>query len=402
MISEKNIKAEVIIAGHICLDILPVFSSQYKLNSLKIFSPGALTNMDGVIIAPAGAVPNVGISLARLGQKCRLIGKVGNDFFGKAIKEYLKNYNILSDLKEDAESKTSYTIVIAPPGIDRTFFHDPGANNFFSSDDINYETLDNCKLFHFGYPPLMKKMYENGGYELLKIFKKIKSKRIITSLDLAYIEPESNSGQVDWYNILKRVLPCTDIFMPSLEEITFVLNMRMFASLKNDSKNIIEHLNIDFLHEYSDILLAMGVKIVAIKCGSKGFYIRTASKEALGKLENVPINLDNWANREFLSEAYMVSDIKSTTGAGDVSIAGFLVSFLRGVSIEDAVRNAQYLAAKSIQSYSVYDEVEAFENIPSKEKINLPPKSLLLPDSDWKFDINNMVWEALRNNEKKY
>ena len=33
---------------------------------------------------------------------------------------------------------TSYSIVLAPPGIDRVFLHHPGANDTFCADDVNY------------------------------------------------------------------------------------------------------------------------------------------------------------------------------------------------------------------------------------------------------------------------
>ena len=58
---------------------------------------------------------------------------------------------------------TSYTIVISPPGHDRSFLHCPGANETFTAADVPYEQLAGVRLFHFGYPPLMPRMYADGG-----------------------------------------------------------------------------------------------------------------------------------------------------------------------------------------------------------------------------------------------
>ena len=53
----------------------------------------------------------------------------------------------------------------AVPGIDRIFLHNPGANDSFRSEDIPEKMLEEA-LFHFGYPPIMRSMYENDGEEL--------------------------------------------------------------------------------------------------------------------------------------------------------------------------------------------------------------------------------------------
>ena len=58
---------------------------------------------------------------------------------------------------------TSYTVVLNPPGIDRIFLHCPGANDTFTDEDVTDEVLGGASLFHFGYPPLMKQIWSDGG-----------------------------------------------------------------------------------------------------------------------------------------------------------------------------------------------------------------------------------------------
>lgn len=390
-------KIDVVVAGHVCLDITPVFMRDNKLDLQRIFAPGNLTNMSGIEVAAAGAVPNVGISLHRLGIKTRLMGKTGKDFFGRGILDFLREKNIEGKMVEAEGGNTSYTIVISPPGTDRIFFHDPGTNDTFTSADIDYEIVKQAKLFHFGYPPLMKKMYENGGQELIKIFKKVKKLGVLTSLDMAYTEPSSESGKADWTEILKKVLPYTDIYMPSVEETLFMLKRDYFNEITNAGDNLVEKLDVNVLPELGERLLSFGARIVVIKCGVKGYYVRTRQSQYFTGISKLTkINIDNWAGRELLVETYNVKGIKSTTGAGDSSIAGFLAAFLKGYSIEETVKIAHAVATQSITSYDVFSNIKNFETILEMIKRDKPVISLDIEGNYWKYSHDLCLWKGNR------
>src|SRR5690606_16738276 len=126
---------------------------------------------------------------------------------------------------------TSYTVVLSPPGQDRIFLHAPGANNTFSAEDVPYERVPAGGIFHFGYPPLMARMYEDGGEGLASIFHRVKEAGAVTSLDMAMPDPKSPSGRADWRAILPRVLPHVDIFLPSVEEMLLMLRPAVFEEL---------------------------------------------------------------------------------------------------------------------------------------------------------------------------
>ena len=97
----------------------------------------------------------------------------------------------------DASDSTSYSIVLAPPGIDRIFLHDPGANDSFCADDIPDRLLEGAALFHFGYPPIMRRMYEEDGAELVRLLSRVREKGAAVSLDLAAVDPESDAGKAE-------------------------------------------------------------------------------------------------------------------------------------------------------------------------------------------------------------
>ena len=146
---------KVIAAGHICLDITPVFPAgkQYDSQS-SVLVPGRLIQMEAADVHTGGSVANTGLALKLLGCDVTLMGKVGDDAFGMMVRNILEKYGA-GGLLTDPGSSTSYSVVLAVPGQDRVFLHSPGANDTFTGGDIPEEALEEAALFHFGYPPLM-------------------------------------------------------------------------------------------------------------------------------------------------------------------------------------------------------------------------------------------------------
>ena len=198
---------DVVVAGHICLDLTPMFRETGARSLGQIIVPGALTVVGECVISTGGPVANTGLALRRMGVKSTLMGKVGTDSFGRAVIEVLQAHGGADGIIQVPGEVTAYTIVIAPPGIDRSFLHNPGANSTFSADDVNYEALDAAGLFHLGYPPLMARLFADEGDELVAIFQRARRRGVTTSLDTSLPDPESPSGRVDWDAVLRKVLP---------------------------------------------------------------------------------------------------------------------------------------------------------------------------------------------------
>ena len=186
---------KVIVAGHICIDITPVFQGKSVTNVSDILKPGKLIQMGKAEVSTGGAVANTGLGMKILGADVTLMGKIGNDEFGNLILEILDKYDATDGMICDAFSDTSYSVVLAMPGVDRIFLHNPGANHTFCASDVSKDRLKEAVLFHFGYPPLMKNMYEDNGSELVKLFQKAKDAGCATSLDMAAVDPESDAGR---------------------------------------------------------------------------------------------------------------------------------------------------------------------------------------------------------------
>ena len=355
---------KVIAAGHICLDITPVFPAARKYSGADdLLVPGKLIYMDPADVHTGGSVANTGLALKILGNDVTLMGKIGDDAFGRMVEQILSEYDV-GGLLVDSESSTSYSVVLAIPGVDRIFLHNPGANDTFTGRDIPEEALEDTILFHFGYPPLMKKMYENGGKELAGIFARMKNKGIATSMDLAAVDPASEAGQVDWEIILSHVLPYVDFFVPSFEELCLMLDRANYERLTSFGGEMIRHLDVERdVKPLAQKSLDMGAKAILIKCGTAGMYYLTGDMTGIGsRLELNPLE---WSHQEGVQSCFKADIVRSATGAGDTSIAAFLTGVLQGKGPGLCVALA---AAEGACTVTSYDALSGLKSIQELEK----------------------------------
>ena len=344
---------KVICAGHVCIDITPVFAQQQKVSRInEILEPGKLIHMNNVEIHTGGSVANTGLAMKLLGNDVRLMGMIGCDAFGRMIKDIFSSYET-GGLIEVEGANTSYSVVLAIPGLDRIFLHDPGANDNFSRTDIPWDELDGNALFHFGYPSLMKRMYADNGDELSKMFRQLKGKDIATSLDLAAVDPNSPAAKADWQMILEKTLPYVDFFVPSFEELCWMLDRESLKEIAAVSDDITRNLDlVRYAKPLAEKCIAMGCGAVMIKCGTSGIYYKTADAERITAIgNNLDIHREDWINKEGIQPCYEVDIVRSGTGAGDVSIAAFLTAVLQGESPEMCIKLAAAEGAVSVMSY---------------------------------------------------
>ena len=129
----RNLSA--VVAGHICLDIIPQIGGSAD-DFRASFQPGHLTVVGPALFGTGGAASNTGLAMHRLGIDVRIMGKVGDDFIGELIRQILvrSGRGPAAGMIIDQAVHSSYTVVISPPDIDRSFLHYPGANDTFSAE----------------------------------------------------------------------------------------------------------------------------------------------------------------------------------------------------------------------------------------------------------------------------
>jgi sugar/nucleoside kinase (ribokinase family) len=389
---------KVMVAGHICLDIAPKFAAS-GCELANVLVPGKLVNVNEAVLCTGGAVSNTGLAMAKLGADVILNGKVGDDEFGKIIKN-LVGIERASAFKTVKGQNTSYTIVLALPGVDRIFLHYPGTNDTFGAEDIDYEAAKKCLLFHFGYPPLMKRMYADDGRELIEMFKSVKSLGVTTSLDMALPDPNSDSGKAPWRVILEKLLPYVDIFVPSIEEVAFMLDKELFATRKFEaglSDPVHKYKSKDY-SKISDQLISMGAKIIAIKSGIRGYYLRTGHIETIGSASLSDIKA--WQYRQLWAASFKAEQFGSATGAGDATIAGFLCALMRGYSPEEALRIANIVGWENIRAIDALSGIEDWDATIQYVKDITRPQNPTGLDSSWRYSETECIYYGPQDRRK--
>lgn len=353
------------VAGHICLDITPTFRNNKVEHLNSILSPGKLIQVGLADISTGGTVANAGLAMNFFGANVTLLAKVGDDPFGKVIEEKLTEHNASFHLIKDKHVATSYSVVIAIPGLDRIFLHHTGTNDTFYESDITDELLDGITHFHFGYPPLMRSMYEDNGDGLSKLFKRVKDRGCTTSLDMAAVDPGSDSGKADWHALLTKTLPYVDFFLPSIEETGYMLDRSRYLKWNElaEGNDITRILSVDEdISPMAGKLLELGAKIVVLKCGELGMYYKTGNVQQLEDVcKTRNLNPDEWCNQCGFEQSYLQENIISGTGAGDVSIAAFLTSMLNGASLHRSIQLAAAAGAYCISSPDALSGLEPLD-----------------------------------------
>ncbi len=371
-----------VVAGHICLDMIPQVDHHFDLVPGRLYEVGAPT------MATGGAVSNTGMTMHILGTPVTLMGKIGADSFGDIVLNVIAKRapGLEKGMTIDKGSVTSYTTVINIPGIDRIFLHCPGANSTYVSADVKWDAVAKADLFHFGYPCFMAGTYAEGGKELKAMYAKAKELGVTTSMDPGMPDANGPAGKVNWKQLLKELLPNLDVFMPSADELLYMICPERFGQGDN-----LTTADLKFL---SDELLGMGAAVAAVKMGSRGMFIGTASKERLAAMgRGKPEDLDDWANRQMVFPCYKPTKFMGATGAGDSSIGGFLSAMLRGLKFEDAGLFAAAVGASNVEAADSLSGIRDWGTTMARINAGWQTTPTDLGDASWKLDERN-VWHG--------
>jgi sugar/nucleoside kinase (ribokinase family) len=364
---------DAVVAGYTCVDLIPDFKGHAPGGNISTFlMPGKLTEIGGMDFILGGVVPNTGLTMKKFGCRVYLNGLIGTDVIGQIADSRLKRYGVSEGMVKTKEADTAFSIVIAPPGVDRIFLESPGCNQIFGLEHIDFETIKKSRLFHFGYPPLLEQFFSDNGRQLIQMYSEVQQMGVVTSLDFSLPDPESESGKINWPVILEKTLPFVDIFVPSLEEVLQTMMPGKYAEMQSLAKNadITDKVPINLVREVGKRIIDAGVKILLIKMGSRGVYLVTGDISPVIKKSGGTLQEGKWNNREIWCNAYQADSSKIThaTGAGDTAVAAFLSAVLDGESCEMAVKYAAMAGRESLYCENIFNDIGNWEQL--TEKIN--------------------------------
>lgn len=284
----------------------------------KLPARGKLDLVDQLDLYTGGCAVNSGIAMAKIGLNTAVLGKIGNDGFGKFIYNSLKEENVNVDgLVLDSNSSTSASVVLVDSGGERSFLHCLGANSEFTDKDVDFGIIEKSKIVFIAGTMLMPSF---DGEPCARVLKKAKEMGKYTALDTAW----DSKGR--WMKVLEPCMKYIDLFMPSYEEAVQL-------SSKEDAEDI------------ADVFLSMGVKTAVIKLGKDGCFI----KDSGGEKYKIPT----------------YTDIKpvDTTGAGDSFAAGFLTGITEGWSLYECGKFANAVGTHCIMAVGASTGIKSMEEI---------------------------------------
>jgi sugar/nucleoside kinase (ribokinase family) len=278
---------DVIVCGTCVADILvrPVPLTE---------APGAgrLFHVDPIDVTTGGLVANTGIGLARLGMRVAAATLVGDDLWGRLIRDHLAAEGVDTTAVETAPGRaTSTTAVLIDPGGERSFAHHGGAPTAIDAAFCRRHARQfaTARLALVGYVGLLPALER----ELATALAIIKEAGCAVALE--------TGGDGGTLGGVAPALPLVDCYVPSLGEARHQTGLE-------DPRAIIA------------CYRAHGAAgMVGVKLGSQGTLLSPRP--------------DAWVEIPCLPAPGPVID---TTGAGDALLAGLLAGTLRGLAPREA------------------------------------------------------------------
>jgi hypothetical protein len=206
---------DVVVAGHLCVDLIPCFSAE------PVSVPGELREVGPLRVQPGGCVAIVGLALAQLGSEVALVADARADHLGRLL------VSLPAAERADAsrvllasDATTSYSVVMQGPASDRAFWHHSGANARFDGSRID---AGGARALRLGYPALLPSLCGAvgdrragpvpqgapacGHHVPRPLHRRSQHRRRIS----------------DWLAWFGHVLPKTDLFRRSLDDLSSAL-----------------------------------------------------------------------------------------------------------------------------------------------------------------------------------
>ena len=240
------------------------------------------TDVDGyptMAAHPGGAPANFLSSLTKFGASTALIGKVGNDTFGKLLLNTLKSTGIETCgmvVTDDVFTTLAFVTFDDHGDRDFAFARKPGADTCLNFEEIDLSLIDEAKVFHFGTLSLTHEPARTATQKCVAYAKQA-GKLITYDPNLRkplWNDLEEAKAQLLWG------LAQADVVKISDEEVEFLFGL----GVEKGAKYILEN---------------FGVKLVFVTCGADGCFFKNANAEG-----HVPS----------LSNIHVID----TTGAGDI------------------------------------------------------------------------------------
>jgi len=251
---------------------------------------------------PGGAPANFLAALSKFGAKTALLGKVGNDTFGKLLTGTLQKAGIETRgliVTEDVFTTLAFVTFDESGDREFSFSRKPGADTCISFEELDLSLIDEAKVFHFGTLSLTDEPARTATQKAVA-YAKSRGKLITYDPNLRkplWKDLGEAKTQLLWG------LSQADVVKISDEEVEFLFGL----GVEEGAKHILEN---------------FGVKLVFVTCGADGCFFQNALAE--GRIPSL--------------QGIKVID---TTGAGDIFGGSAVWKLLQYDKAPEALSEAQ-------------------------------------------------------------
>ena len=270
-----------------------------------------------------GSATNSLVAASYYGSNCHHVCRVADDDDGKKYLDSLQKAGVkhIGFSKEGSELPTGKCLIFVTPDAKRTMSSMLGISAHLGSKDINYDAVDNSKIFYIeGY---MVTSDENFS-AVTSVLENINSENTLKALSL------SDAGIVNGFKDKFKQIESYGIdmiFCNDDEAIAFA-----------ETSNLEEAIN--FYKEQS--------YMIAITKGGEGSIVINGGEEIFSPAEEItPVD---------------------TNGAGDMYAGSFMHAYLNGLDLSECARFSNYASSKVVETFGPRLTAEGYENVLNKLK----------------------------------
>ncbi len=300
-------KDKIVVLGGINMDLVT--------NADVLPKPGETIQGYKFGMYPGGKGSNQAVAIGKLGGNVSMLGRIGNDNFGQALKTSMRSSGVNIDfLKISNDQSTGIALIMVDSKGENMITFVPGANGDVNPKDIKdaREVIRDAKIFLSQLEVPYDAVFEgvNIAYE----------NEVMVIIDPAPV-PKENFPKEFW----KKV----SIVTPNEVEAEGLTGIEVFDP--------------ESAKKAGEVFLSWGVTNAIVKLGAKGCVL---------------VSEDSW---EYI-EPVKVESIDSTA-AGDVFAGALSFSLARGDELLKALRFASYAGALSTTRYGAQPGAPTYQEL---------------------------------------